>query len=206
MGSSPTAWRRATSACLLAVTLLIAGCGNSRTTVPSVYQPVKPVGHHTLGYIADGFVIEVPNNWSYGTERAIGNGSLTSEVHPPVVLLDASGAAVIAVSRFPLSAQPVGSTELQQDATALLAAVRAKDRHFKLSRMQTISVTGRPAVVLSGTERISGQTRRVISTHVYDPHHELVLDEYAPARMFASVKHEFARVRASFTLLPVKAP
>jgi hypothetical protein len=182
---------------LLAVVLL-AGCGNSRTVVPSVSQPLAPKGARTLGGKLGSsdqeYALLAPANWDYDPVAP----------QPPVVMIYASGAAVIALSRYPSTVAPIGQTALHADATALLGAIKAKDPHFTLISSTITTVSSRPAVELSGTERITGQLRRVISTHVYLAQGELVLDEYAPVKEFARLKRVFVRARSSLTVFPVR--
>jgi hypothetical protein len=42
-------------------------------------------------------------------------------------------------------------------------------------------------VEVDALERVGKQIRRVHSVHVFVPHAELVLDEYAPPQLFAAV-------------------
>jgi hypothetical protein len=177
----------------------IAGCGNSRTPAPSVYHPLAPAkgfpaGFHPFAPAGYGFGMEVPKNWT----------NLQNQVAGPVVMIVASGSAVVAVSHYARTVPPpADSTELQQDESALLAAVKAKDTAFRLLSSRTLTLAGRPTVELGGLERISGQLRRVNSYHLFLPHSELVLEEYASPAAFGAVNRQvFSHVTTSFVLLP----
>jgi hypothetical protein len=95
------------------------------------------------------------------------------------------------------------ATPLSLEETALVNAVKAHGGLVRLVSARTTTAAGRPAVVLDALERIGGRIRRVISTHVYAPGAELVLEEYAPPAQFPSVRRQaFARIARSLRLLP----
>jgi len=182
---------------MLAVTAAIAGCGNSLTPVPSVFRAARPLGFHAFALPRYGFGLLVPKNWN----------DLQSQVRPPVVMIVASGPAVVAMSNYARTLPaPVGSSELQQAQSALLAAIRARQPGFRVLGFETLKVAGQPAVQISGIERINGRRRRVRSLHIFLSASELVLEEYAPVSAWAAVDREvFSRVSHSLELLPGKA-
>lgn len=192
--------RRLIGAAALLCVAALAGCGNSRTPVPSVSRPLIPHGRRSFsafGFPGDGFGLLVPTNWT----------NLANQISPPVVMIKASGAAVIAVSRYARTAPPPADAyELQQDESALIAAVKTRDAGFKLLSAQTRTLAGRPAIELDAIEQISGQLRHVISNHVFLAHSELVLEEYAPLKLFGLVDRAvFTRVTSSLTLLTLRS-
>jgi hypothetical protein len=174
----------------LSSVVLVAGCGNSRTPAPAVTEPAQPSGFHTLGYPQSGFALSAPSNWLVQAKSA------------PLVATISSGDAVVAVWRFPRRAKPpTGTKALAKAAQQLIASARARDPSFELIRSNIQTVDGAPAVELAGFERVGGQRRRVRSVHVFAPHAELVLDEYAPPAAFHAIDHAvFSPVKHSLRL------
>jgi hypothetical protein len=156
---------------------LMAGCGNSRTPLPSVSQPLKPNGFHAIGNAQAGIAISVPNNWLVQSQAA-------------PLLTVSSGTAVVALWRFRRHlAPPVGAAALDAAERQLIGAARARDPSLQLIRSRTETIDAAPAIELDAFERIGGQARRVRSTHVFTAGTELVLDEYAPPSIFHAVDH-----------------
>ncbi len=170
--------------------VLVAGCGNSRTPVPSGSAPAAPQGMHTLRYVAAGVAFQAPRNWSAAQQQ------------PPLVAIVSSGAAVVAVWRFPRTrAAPAGGAALAGARARLLASVRAREESLELIRSKLVRVEGAPGIELDAIEQIHGQSRRVRSTHVFVKGGELVLDEYAPVSVFHAVDHAvFSPLKRSLAL------
>ncbi|MDQ6604951.1 MAG: hypothetical protein M3Z06_00215 [Actinomycetota bacterium] len=175
-----------------AALVALGGCGDSRTPVPSLSQPAAPRGFRTLGFTYYGVTLIAPKNWVVLAQRA------------PVVTVVASGAAFVAVWRFPRAAPaPTGSAQLDQTRRELLKAVRTKYPGLVLIRASALTVDHRSAVEIDALEQINGRSRRVRSTHVYVPGAEYVLDEYAPPAMFHAVDHAvFSPIKRSLRLRP----
>lgn len=171
--------------------LVVAGCGNARTSVPSAARPSAPDGFRTLTLSSAGVRLAVPRNWT-----VVGQ-------HAPLVVTVVSGAAVMALWRFHRGGiPPQGRGGLERTRAALLAAAHGRDRTLRLSRTSFERVDGAPAIVLEALERVNGQARRVSSVHVYARHAELVLDQYAPPAQFRAVDRAvFSPQRRSLTLL-----
>ncbi len=182
-------------ALVLAVVVIagVGGCGNSRTPVPSVYRSIRPFGFHPFVLPQYGFGLVVPKNWS----------DLANQVRAPVVMIVASGAAVVAISRYARALPPpADAASLEQARIGLLAAIRARQPRFRLLGSRRLAVEGQPAVQVDGIEPIDGHRRRVRSLHVYTGTGELVLEEYAPVRSFPAVDRQvFTRVSRSLRLL-----
>jgi hypothetical protein len=172
--------------------LLVAGCGNSRTPVPDASVPAAPAGFRTLRLTHAAVSLVTPRNWTVTGQSA------------PLVLTLNSGPAVVALWRFARAAPPPASgADLASTRTALIKAVRTRDRTLTLLSSRLVRIDGARAVQLQARERIGGQLRRVSSTHVYVSGAELVLDEYAPPAQFATVERSvFAPIRRSLALLP----
>jgi hypothetical protein len=164
----------AITACLLAV---LAGCGNSRTPVPSLTTPAPPSGFRPLRFPAAGLSLQAPRNWNV----TAGHGRLLTTV--------SSGGAVVALWRFPVSGPaPVGDAALRQAAQQLVSAARARDPGMRVIASKVARIGGIPAVELDAVEQIAGHSRRVRSSHLFEPHAEVVLEEYAPPGLFAGVE------------------
>jgi hypothetical protein len=170
--------RAALAATLIALLATVAGCGNSRTPVPSVTTPAPPTGFRPLSFPAAGLSLQAPRNWSVST----GHGRLITTV--------SSGQAVIALWRFPSSGPPpADAAALRQAAQQLLGAARARDPRLQVIDTKVTRIGGVPAVELDAVEQIAGQARQVRSSHLFEPRAEVVLEEYAPPQLFAGVDH-----------------
>jgi hypothetical protein len=187
--------RRATPVALACSLAALAGCGNARTPVPGISQPVAPQSFHTVRYARSaGVTVKVPDNWASTRSQA------------PLLGTVSSGSAVIALWRYPRTDPlPSDPATLAAARTALIGAARSHDPGLQLIRSAVTRAAGAPAIELDAVEQISGQIRRVRSLHVYEAGVELVLEEYAPPGIFHAVDHSvFSPVRRSLTL--VRAP
>ena len=180
---------------LVSAGALLAGCGNSRTPVPSVFAPAAPSSLARLTFPSVGVSFKVPTNWTRATDT------------PPLIGTFSSGTAVIALWRYPHNGPvPADAGAAAHARTALLNAARARDRSLILNRSKLTTIDGAQAVVLDATETISGQRRRVRSFHLFVRGAEIVLDEYAPPAVFHAVDHEvFSPLNHSLALLRPKA-
>jgi hypothetical protein len=175
---------------LLALVCL-SGCGNSRTPVPSLLVPAPAGGFRTLSYPAAGVSLAVPARWTVIRE------------HAPLLIAIASGGAVISLWHY-VRGEPLPATraQLERARRALLAAIRARQPAVRVIRSRVLRIDQRPAVELNALERIGGVLRRVRSTHVFTAGGEVVLEEYAPARVFHQVDHTvFSPVRQSLQII-----
>jgi hypothetical protein len=174
-----------------ALCMIAAGCGNGRTPVPSATLPAMPHAFHTVSYAHEGGLsLSVPENWT------------TRAVKPPLIGTVSSGAAMIALWRYPRTATlPSDHASLEDALKALLAAARSRDPHLQLIRSAVTKADGKPAVEVDVIEHIGAQVRRVRSVHVYVDGAEVVLEEYSPPSMFHGVDHTvFSPVRRSLRL------
>lgn len=156
--------------------VLCAGCGNSRTPVPSLTHPAIGGPLRSLHYPAAGVSFSAPRSWTvFGPS-------------PPLVTVLGSGGAVVSVWRYPLAGRvPVGSRQLQAARRALIAAARKRDRGLQVVGTRLFQIGGSPAIELDALERIAGALRRSRATHVFSDHAEIVVDEYAPVGVFGAV-------------------
>lgn len=160
-------------ACQLAV---LAGCGDARTVVAGFTRSAAPDGFRTLTFPASGVSFRAPRSWSVASEAS------------PLVTVVSSGAAVVAVWRYPKTGPPPSAAaSLAKARAALVAASRARDRGLRLLDSRPTSVDGAPAIELDAVEQIAGQPRRVRSTHAFTDRAEIVFEEYAPVNAFPSL-------------------
>ncbi len=188
--------RREGLSCLLVLLLVVptvAACGNSRTPVPNLAQPAVPRGIRTLTYTKAGVTLVAPANWTVSPQK------------PPLIATVNSGAAIVAVWRYPRTAPaPATTAALKQTRSALIRSAQASDPSLRLIRSSLGGQHGTPTIILDATERIAGNERRVRSIHMFGSGDEVVVDEYAPTDIFAAVDHGvFSPLRRSLTLLPV---
>ena len=180
---------------LLLVMPTVAACGNSRTQVPNLAQPAMPRGSRTLTYTKAGITLVAPANWAVSGQK------------PPLLATVNSGAAIVALWRYPRTAPaPATSAALDQKRSALIRSAQSRDPSLRLIRARVGRLHGAPTVILDATERIAGQERRVRSIHMFASDAEVVVDEYAPPGIFAAVDQVvFVPLRRSLTLLPMSA-
>jgi len=166
---------RPTVAMSLSIAVLVAaGCGNERQRAPDVTGTLKPARATRVAYPAGGVSLAAPRNWS----RLPGSR--------PLVAYIVSGPAIVAVWRYPRKEPlPSARSELEQAQANLSDAVQARDRSAHIDSTKVVEVNGVKGIQLVATERISGQRRRVRSTHLFDRSAEIVIDAYAPPDDFA---------------------
>jgi hypothetical protein len=167
-------WRR--SVFYLLPLAAIAGCGNSRTPVPNPLAPAPAKGFRAIALPAAGVSVNAPRTWTVTSGRG------------PLMEVISSGAAVIAVWRYPrTSAPPTGTAAVDQAEQTLIQRARARDPALAVISSKVLRAEPRPTIQLEALEHIAGQLRTVRSTHIFLPKAELVLDEYAPPQVFAAV-------------------
>jgi hypothetical protein len=161
--------------------------------VPDLARPVAPHGVRTLTYAKAGIILMAPANWAVAPQKS------------PEVATVNSGAAVVALWRYPRTAPPptTGAT-LAQTRSELIRSARSSDPSLRVIRSQLGHLHGAPTIILEATERIAGHERRVRSIHMFVSDEEAVVDEYAPPDIFARVDPlVFSPLRQSLTLLPI---
>jgi len=177
-----------------ATAVLLGGCGYTPAAAPNLSQASVPQGFRQFSYPLPGYQVKLkaPSNW------------YTTGGRNRLVAVSSSGHAVIALWHYTAAVPTVASqAELSAQRGALLAAIRREDPGFKLLAAVPTTVDGHPAIALAGIETVNGLMREVSSEHIYLAGSELVLDEYAPPRVFATVfSQTFDPVRESLTLIP----
>ncbi len=172
------------------VIFLLTGCGNARTQAPQVGAPALPAGFRALHLPGAGASLSVPRNWALlGTHSNV------------LLVLDTSGGAVIALWRYPLAgAAPRSPQQLRLALQRLIASARGRSHSLKVNSSGVTRIAGRPALTLDTDQHIGHRERRLISTHVFGPSEELVLEEYAPPHYFPAVDRDvFVSVLHSLT-------
>ena len=161
---------------LTLASLVAAGCGNERQRTPDVTGTQKPAKATRVAYPAGGVSLAAPPNWY----RVAGSR--------PLVAFIVSGRAIVAVWRYPRKEPlPAAKSELEQAQANLSDAVHARDRSAHIESAKAVDVNGVRGIQLVATEHISGQPRRVRSTHLFDRKAEIVIDAYAPPGDFTQV-------------------
>jgi hypothetical protein len=173
--------------------VLLTGCGNSRTPVPSLTHPAAPDGFRKLVYPGLDIQFEVPRDWTVSAQRA------------PLIATVTSGPATVALWRYvrprPSSAESL-DVELKAARASLVASAQAHAERLQVIRARIVRLGGVPAVILDATERIAGAPRRVRSIHLFGTGVELVVEEYAPPAIFHTVDHQvFSPLKRSLALL-----
>jgi hypothetical protein len=188
-------WRIILPVVVVAVAVGTAGCGNSRTAVPSSVLPAAPGVFRVLAYARSGIVLKAPLDWGVRTGKA------------PLVATVSSGNAVIALWRFPRrSAPPADRAALRGLMSALVSESRSREPGLRVIHALRSHAGSAPAVELDAIERVGGELRRVRSIHVFVHGAEVVLDEYAPPTQFAAVNRAvFGPVRRSLALTGASA-
>ena len=175
----------------IAATVVLAGCGNDRTAPPNIGAIPAPKAFRDAKFAQSGVFFRAPTNW-----RLIpGN-------EPQEVATVAMGDAQIAVWRYPRTEPlPESLDQLGAARDALVAQVKRRDATFKLTSSRLVLKPGLRAVELVGSGTNQGRRRRVRSLHAYGDGAEVIVDAFAPPRVFSRVDREtFARVARSLKL------
>jgi hypothetical protein len=167
---------RVTALLALVTALPATGCGRERIDPPDVTRPATPARAVEQQHPDHGLTFTRPGNWPFEPGSA------------PLVASTASGNATIAIWRY-LRSEPLPreDEELAEAQQNLERAARSRDATFELERSRRTRVDGAPALELVGDSTVTGQRRRVRSTHVYAKGAEVVIDAYAAPDDFARV-------------------
>lgn len=183
----------------LAAAALVAGCGNDRKPAPALGAIPAPQDFRDAVYPASGVRFRAPTNW-----RVLrGEGTQVATV--------AAGDAQVAVWRYPRS-EPLPETRSQLDAarTALVKQIESRDPTFKLTKTRLIMKKGIRAVevVGLGTNLTNTSVQRSLrSLHAYGQGAEVVMDAFAPPKVFARVDQQtFGPMARSLRLSRPKGP
>ena len=170
---------------------VLAGCGNDQTPPPDIGRIPAPAAFRDAKFARDGVFFRAPTNWRV-TEGAARNQVATVAV----------GDAQIAVWRYPRS-EPLPQTLDQLGAArdALLAQVQSRDTTFRLKSSRLVMKEGLNAVELVASVTNQGRQRRVRSLHAYGQGAEVVIDAFAPPKVFSRVDEQtFGPVARSLRL------
>jgi hypothetical protein len=161
----------------IAAAVVLVGCGNDRTPPPDIGRIPPPTAFRDAKFARDGVFFRAPTNWR------ITEGAARNEVATVAV-----GDAQIAVWRYPRT-EPLPETRDQLAAArdALVAQVRNRDRTFRLKSSRLVMKEGLNAVELVASVTNQGRPRRVRSLHAYGEGAEVVVDAFAPPKVFSRV-------------------
>jgi hypothetical protein len=170
--------------------VLLGGCGNDQTSAPDIGRIPPPKVFRDAKFAQQGIFFRAPTNW-----RVI-------EGEAPQVATVAIGDAQIAVWRYERT-EPLPETrdQLQAARDALVAQVQARDTTFRLKSSRIVMKEALRGVELVGSATNQGLRRRVRSLHAYGQGAEVVVDAFAPPKVFARVDEEtFGPVTRSLRL------
>lgn len=171
--------RAALATPVLIAAALVSGCGNEPSKPPVVTTPKAAFGWVDYGAPGQGVSFQRPSAWRI------------TPGNPPLLATMSSGLATISVWRYPRNESlPTTEEELTVAKDALVAAAKAKDPSFTVIKAKGTRAAHHPAVVIIADETVSGQPRRVRSTHIYAASSEVVVDAFAPADQYAKVEEE----------------
>ncbi|MGH2943871.1 MAG: hypothetical protein ACRDLN_13965 [Solirubrobacteraceae bacterium] len=178
---------------VLVAAALLAGCGNERTSVPELGLIPAPKGFRQAYFDEQGVRFRVPTNW-----RIVpGEGTHLATV--------AIGDAQVGIWRYPRT-EPLPETREQLDAArqAVVAQIESRDPTFKLKSTRLVIKEGLRAVEVLGvgTNLSNSNARRSIrSLHAYGRGAEVVMDAFAPPKVFRRVDEQtFAPMTRSLRL------
>lgn len=163
---------------------LASGCGNARQTAPDVFTPGPPIGGIKVAYPKAGLSFYRPGGWAI-----VEGGAQYS------VATISTATAVIGIWRYPrpLSQLPATAQELDSAVSSLVQAAKARDPTFVALKSAHLTISGKPAVQVRGTETVDGQQRMVRSTHIYADSGEVVVDAFCQVKDFKRVDAQVFR-------------
>jgi hypothetical protein len=166
----------------VAAAVALAGCGNDATKPPDVSKPSAALGWTTVTLTQQGVSFQRPREWHYAPGTA------------PLLATMTSGEATIAIWRYP-RAEPLPATtaELNAARDALVGAAKARDATFAVTKAKATRAAHHPAVVIVAHETVAGRPRMVRSTHVYGNAGEVVVDAFAPPRVYPMLEDPIFR-------------
>lgn len=188
--------RRRTTIAIAAVAATLASCGNEQTPPPDIGRIPAPAGFRDAKYLEQGVLLRAPTNWRI------------SDGDAPQVATVAVGDAQIAIWRY-VRTEPLPETREQLKAArkALVAQVEARDATFRLTSSRIVVKEGLRGVELIGSVTNQGQQRLVRSLHAYGHGAEVVVDAFAPPKVFPRVdKETFGPVARSLKLRKPRSP
>jgi hypothetical protein len=175
----------------IAATAVLVGCGNDRTSPPDIGRVPAPAAFRDAKFAKQGVFFRAPTNWR------IVDGSAQNQVATVAI-----GDAQIAIWRYPRT-EPLPETgdQLAAARDALVAQVKNRDATFRLKSSRLVLKPGLRAVELVGSATNQGRRRRVRSLHAYGEGAEVVVDAFAPPKLFSRVDEQtFGPVARSLRL------
>ena len=168
--------------CLVALTALLAGCGNDRTPVPDLSLVPAPKAFRETFFQAQGVRFRAPTNW-----RVVPGDR-------PQIATVAIGTAQVAIWRYPRT-EPLPETRAQLSAArdALVAQIRSRDPTFELTSTRLVMKRGlRGVEVLGVGTNLTNPTakRSMRSLHAYGGGAEVVMDAFAPPKEFHRIDEQ----------------
>lgn len=170
------------SIALVALAVLLAGCGNDRTPVPDLSVVPAPKAFRDAFFDEQGVRFKAPTNWRVLPGEA------------PQVATVAIGTAQVAIWRYPRT-EPLPETRAQLGAArdALVAQIESRDPTFNLTSTRLVIKDGLRAVEVVGIgTNLTNQSaqRSMRSLHAYGRDAEVVMDAFAPPKEFARIDEQ----------------
>lgn len=160
----------------LSAACLVGACGTERVAVPDP-NSLLPASStvRTVDFTRAGLSVRVP--------RTIG---LVQRSSPEVFRFSLPSGAIISAFAYPRKEPvPRSAAALRAARRRLVAAVRRRDRTFRLASARVVRVAGAPGVEVAGTQSLSGGRLETRSVHLFEGRGEYVLELIAPRGDFA---------------------
>ena len=177
------------AAAVAAIPVAVAGCGN---------QPLQPPDLTALGkarptarFVAGGGAVtfRYPRSW------------VPDQGTPPRVAGLGSGSALVSVYAYPRGDTGTSRAAILAARKRLLGSLQQRAPGFLVKTTRLIRVDGSPAVQIRGRGIVGSGPVATLSTHVYEPRVEWVIDAYAtPDRFDAAERIAFAPLLRSIHL------
>lgn len=159
--------------CALVLVLAAAGCGNEPVDTPDPLTIQKPKRLVAKDYKAAGMKFRAPDGWRSPPGKL------------PRVVTFSSGEAVLALFAYRRKEpSPPDKEALGRARKRLVRQARRRDKRFKVVKARNARVAGRPAIEITGVQRIGGLTLQTRSVHVFKSGAEYVIEALAPQGQF----------------------
>ncbi len=169
--------RRLLALSALAAVPLVAACGSKPQTLPEAGAAAKPGKLLVVKYPNAGVTLKAPRGW----RRTRGK-------YPRVAALS-SGKSVLAIWAYKRKEPgPQSKEELETAKTRLVKQIKRRNKRYDVKVSRIRALAGRPAIEVSGVQRIAGLPFKTRSIHIFKRNAEYVFEALAPANQFAQLE------------------
>jgi len=158
---------------VLALALVLAGCGNERVPPPDIGRPAAPIAYETFTTPGEELSFDVPRNW----DAVPGPG--------PELARIASGSAVATVYAYERDDLGTGEEDLEEHRERLIDSLQERAPGFQVTNTRIEEIAGIPAIEIRGRGRVGIRDVRTRALHLYAADAEYVIDAYADPAVFA---------------------